>query len=457
MVPQGEQSIVAVSHQEWPLKGRRPTKSTSPRLSLRRNFLWSLAGNVSYAACQWGVLVCLAKFGSPVIVGRFGLALAITGPVILLSQLQLRDVLVTDSKRKFIFGEYLSLRLILTAAAFVAIAGLAWVGGYAAETMLVVLAVGLGKAAESIADVFYAWFQRHERMDQIARALILQGVLALAAVGIAMALLGSLDWSAVGWAAAAGVSLGLYTLPRARRLAREEGWTSVGTEPSNGAKGGRSPGEVRRLAELAWFALPLGVVMMLISLRVSIPRYFLEAYRGEAELGIFTALAHLTAAGNMVMDALGQSTIPRLARHHAAGDGEAFRNLLLRLLGLGLIGGAAGLVLVAVAGAPVLRLLYTQEYAGHVGALGLLMAAAAISYLVSFLGDAITAARVFRIQVPLTALVTLAMAALCWLWVPRYGIEGAAWAMIVTGAVRLIASGMVVALTQRNLHGRQTA
>jgi hypothetical protein len=30
-------------------------------LSLRRNFSWTLAGNVVYAGCQWGMLVALAK------------------------------------------------------------------------------------------------------------------------------------------------------------------------------------------------------------------------------------------------------------------------------------------------------------------------------------------------------------------------------------------------------------
>jgi O-antigen/teichoic acid export membrane protein len=294
-------------------------------------------------------------------------------------------------------------------------------------------------------------------MDRIARALMLQGALSLAAVGTAMALLGSVGWSAIGWAAAAGLSLGLYILPSARRLAREEGRLSEGTETSNGDKGPRSRGEARRLAELTWFALPLGVVMMLISLQVNIPRYYLEAYRGEAELGIYTALAHLTVAGNMVMQALGQSAIPRLAQHHAAGDGGAFRRLLLRLLGIGLVAGMTGLLLVAVAGAPLLRLLYTEEYAGNVGTLGLLMAAAAISYLAAFLGDAMTVFRVFRTQLLLSALVTLVMAAACCLWVPRYGLHGAAWALIVTAVFRLIAGGMVVVLAQRNLRGGQTA
>jgi O-antigen/teichoic acid export membrane protein len=397
------------------------------------------------------VVVCLAKLGSPEIVGRFGLGLAITGPVILFSQLQLRAVLATDSKKVFGFGDYLALRLVLTAVALALIAALTWMGGYATETVLVVLAVGLGKAAESIADVFYAWFQQHERMDRIAPALMLQGALSLAAVGGAMAMRGSGVWAAGGWAAAAVVILWLYILPSARRLVRAEGSRIENRKIGNRADELRPRWCRRRLAKLAWLTLPLGAVTMLVSLQTNIPRYYLEAYRGETGLGIYTALAYPMIAGNVVMLALGHAANPRLARYHAAGDQGAFRRLLLYLLGIGFVGGAAGLLLVALMGAPLLRLLYTPEYAEHVGLLGLLMTAAAIGYFNASLGDAMTAARFFRTQVPIFVLVVLATLAACWLWIPRYGMQGAAAALIVAGVVRLLASGLVVGFAESNL------
>ena len=42
-----------------------------------------------------------------------------------------------------------------------------------------------------------------------------------------------------------------------------------------------------RLWQLAWVALPLGIVQMLFSLSGNVPRYFIERYRGPGELGIF--------------------------------------------------------------------------------------------------------------------------------------------------------------------------
>ncbi len=52
-----------------------PVEKLSP-LSLRANFSWTFVGNVVYAGSQWGMLVVLAKLGTPEMVGQFSLGLA---------------------------------------------------------------------------------------------------------------------------------------------------------------------------------------------------------------------------------------------------------------------------------------------------------------------------------------------------------------------------------------------
>ena len=89
--------------------------AVAPR-SIARNVLWSFSGNVLLAACQWAVVVVLARLGTPHTVGVFALALAVTTPVILLASLSLRTYQVTDSSGDYSFSEYMGLRLI--AAAF---------------------------------------------------------------------------------------------------------------------------------------------------------------------------------------------------------------------------------------------------------------------------------------------------------------------------------------------------
>src|SRR4051812_23472007 len=91
-----------------------PAHSARAPVSLRRNFLETLSGNLVYAGCQSGVLVALAKLGTPQVVGVYALPLAITSPVMLLSNLQLREVQAPAARREYSPGEYLALRLLCT-------------------------------------------------------------------------------------------------------------------------------------------------------------------------------------------------------------------------------------------------------------------------------------------------------------------------------------------------------
>jgi len=410
--------------------------SVRSRLSLRANFSWTFAGNVVYAGCQWGMLVVLAKLGSPEMVGQFALGLAITAPVIMFTNLQLRGIQATDARQEYLFGDYLGLRLITTMLALLTIAGIVSVSGHRLEAVLVILTVGLAKAIESVSDAFYGLLQQHERMDRIAKSMMIKGPLSLVALSVGVYITGSVFWGVVGLIVAWALILVGYDV-HSGALMLKRGLQQDGTLLSEGDQEAVlcPRWELSTLARLAWLALPLGLVMMLISLNANIPRYFIERYLGEHELGIFAALAYLQMAGNTVVGALGQSASPRLAKYYAVGDGPAFCTLLLKLAGIGVLLGGVGVLVALVAGRELLILLYRPEYAEH-ELLVWLMVATGISYVASFLGYGMTAARYFRVQMPLFAIVT-ATTILVGLWlIPADGLRGAAIALMITAVVQ---------------------
>jgi O-antigen/teichoic acid export membrane protein len=205
---------------------------------------------------------------------------------------------------------------------------------------------------------------------------------------------------------------------------------------------------MRRIGALTF---PLGLVMMAVSLRTNVPRYFIERTLGNAGLGIFAALYSFIAAGTLVVSALGQSASPRLALHHHDGDVRAFRRLLRRLLGMAAALGLGGVALAAVAGRPLLRFAFGPEYAAHADVLVLLMAAGAVAYAGSFCGYALTAARLFKVQLPLFATTALACAAACAWLVPRHGLAGAA---VAWGLALLLEVLSTTAVLERDLRAR---
>jgi O-antigen/teichoic acid export membrane protein len=435
------------------------SESIANPLSLRANFTWTFVGNLVYSACQWGMLAVLAKLGSAEMVGQFSLGLAVTAPVIMLTNLQLRTVQATDAQGEYAFDSYLGLRLVMTALALVGIVGAVWISGYRVETAWVVLAIGLSKAIEAISDVFYGLFQRHERMDRVAGSLMIRGPLSLAMLGIGVYLTGSALWGTAGLVAAFVLVLVGYDIRsglQILRTASQPDSTPLGgsdwrMEPHRRSKWGT-------LARLAWLALPLGVVMMLISLNTNVPGYFIERYLGERELGVFAAMAYLMVAGNQVVVALGSSASPRLARHYAQEDVAAFRALLLKLVGIGASLGLAGVLISLVAGSEILTVLYRAEYAEYPTVFLWLMGAAAIKYVASFLGYGMTAARYFHAQIPLFAIVVGVTAVACLWLIPSHGLRGAAMTLVVSAVVQAAGSMIVVgrslqALRQRRIWG----
>jgi O-antigen/teichoic acid export membrane protein len=153
-------------------------------LSLRKNFAWSPCGNIVYGACQWANLVVLAKFTSAKVVGSFALASAICMPVIQLTDMQIRTLQIIDVEDKYEFGHYMALRLIMCAIAIITIAMIGLSTENTRETLWLILVLGLGYCITSIRFIFHAVMQKSQRMDLIARAQIILGVLTLSSLGL---------------------------------------------------------------------------------------------------------------------------------------------------------------------------------------------------------------------------------------------------------------------------------
>jgi len=422
-------------------------------LPLYLNFSWTFAGNAIYAACQWGMLVVLARLGNPEMVGQFTLGLAVTAPVILLGNLQLRNIQVTDTRQHYQFGDYLGLRLITSGTALLVIWIITAVANYPWQTSLVIALMGIARVFEALSDVIYGLIQQHEQMDRIAISLAIKGPLSLLFLGAGVYWSGSVAGGVIGLTIAWAIVLFSYDIYSGASILQHAASSS---ELSNS----RSIASIsslmcpqwhfKKLRELVWLALPLGVVTMLFSLNTNIPRYLIEQQLGEHTLGIFAAIAYLPVAGSMVVNPLGQSASPKLAKYYAAGNRAAFRALLLKLVSIGAFLGILGLLVAFVGGQSILTLLYGSEYGQHADLLLWLMVAAAIGYAVAFLGYGMTAARYFRPQLPLYITVSLVLTLSCLYLLPTLALQGIAFALIFAAVIEAVISlGVIIYALQQ--------
>lgn len=416
-------------------------EQTKP-LSLRKNFVWTFAGNSIYAASQWGILVVIAKLGTSEMVGQFSLGLAITAPIIIFFNLQLRSVQATDAQDKYQFADYFALRIITTSVAFIIIIGVALVGAHQAITLSVILFIALSKSFEALSDVCFGFLQRRERMDRIAQSLIIEGPLTLVGMSIVLLLTHNVVLVVATMAFIWGGQLFLYDLRNVWLLMRNrQEYTSNTLYPRF---------SLPVLRKLAFLALPLGFVAMLNSLGVNIPKLYIAYHLRESQLGIFSAISYITTALMILCNGLGQSAMPRLSSYFANGKPVEFRNLLLKLISIGLCFGLGGVLMASLFGKQILTLLYQPEYAKETQLFLELLIAACIAIVASFFNYALLATHSFKLQLYLFITMTLATLISNELLVPRIGLHGAVLSTIIVLCIQLLGSLLIIRYMFKN-------
>ena len=121
----------------------------------------------------------------------------------------------------------------------------------------------------------------------------------------------------------------------------------------------------------------------------------------------------------------------------------------MRLIGIGLVLGGAGVVAALVGGEQILTLLYRPEYAQHRAAFVVLMASACVAYVTSFLSCAVTAARVFTAQLVLAVVLAMVAMAASFAFIPGAGVLGASEVTAATSVVALVGAGAIYRQARR--------
>ena len=377
-----------------------------------------------YAGCQWGMLSVLAKLGSASIVGQFTLGLAVSAPIFMFSNLQLRAVQASDVNCEYKFADYFTLRLIATALGLAVLAGMLFFMRVPAMVKLAILLVSVTKTFECMSDVIGGLLQREEQLRRAAISLMIRGSASLIALSLVFAWFRRLPPALATMCAVWLSVLVFYDLRNARRI--------VGPCESFFRC------DWRTLRRLALLGLPLGWVTTFVSLNANIPRYFLEHERGLADQGIYASLAYLAIAINLIASALSQSATTRLAHFFAAGDLKQFVRLLRKLSLLGIIIPVIGVPLALMAGKPLLTLLYRKEYAEHTDLLALIMVTAGFNTVMAFLFCGMNAARRYRALVPAYLAGMLAGVIGSALLIPYFGLFGAGMAMLISAIVTVV-------------------
>ena len=414
----------------------------SEQSSLRADFSWTFVGNVVYAAGQFAMLMLLTKLLRPEFVGQYALGLALIYPLMMLTNMQLRSVMNSAGTQRAEFGNFLSLRLLMTAVALAIAFVITQVLHYDRELTEVVLMVGCAYGIETISDVFYARLQLHDRMAEVAKSMMIRALLSVLGMGVAVYLSGSLLWGILAVVIARCIVLLGYDISQrtqnvageSKRLLNEVLVPRFGLKEQLG---------------LLRHGLPLGIVVLLTTLGSSLPNFFIKHGLSERDLGIFSVISLTISVGNMAVVSLGQAAFTRLARSYFHRNASEFDALLGKLLLVGAAIGVVGMIVSEFAGREILTMIFRPEYAERADLLPWIMAAGAVLFMAQFVGFGLTAAGYYCAQVLPNVLATISLVATCNWLIARHGLFGVILSMFVAALVQLITSTIVLIVETR--------
>lgn len=408
------------------------------------NVRWALTGNTIYAASQWAMIVVLARWTDTQTVGALALAFAITAPIIIFFNMQLRAIVATDVAGRNNLRQYFQTRLLTTVSALALILCCCPLLHRDISSIATILLIALSKAAESLSDILHGYWQLIERMELVGKSLAIRACLTLGTFTVAIITTRSLIWGSAAFLLGSIGVLLAYDVRQVKRAALTTG------KPVAALINLLAIRDIERqtLAAMIRRALPLGAAAMLISLNSAIPRYFIGVYSGKEQLGIFSALSYFIVVGNLLTNAAGQTVLPRLARLYRGESRGAFKHTLVGLLA-GSVAIAVASMMISMACGRRILLIYGAEYAAAYPAFLIVMGSAAIGYSLSIVNFSLNAIGAYDIQLPLFVVVTLVLLALCRTFIPLYGIVGAAMAVLISNVTQAALSTTVVVLRAR--------
>jgi O-antigen/teichoic acid export membrane protein len=390
--------------------------------SLRADVIFYLAGTGVYAASQWMLVIIYAQVHGPEGVGLFAIATAISAPIVVLSQMSMRQVLIADVGRRFGFGDYVKARWVLSVAATGAIVLGAIALDYRDTALLTITAFGVGRAFESISDIFYARCQAHAGLRRVSCYTAVRGAITLAAAGGTMLATKDMLLSAIAFAVASMICQMMV-----RAIERQ----LIVDEPASS----RQP---LLSSALLLHAAPLAISQFLISLTAYSPRLILQHFGGDRLAGQAGAVEYFLSLGLLGVAALGQAASAPLAQAFDRGDRRGFIGLVTTTAATAAALGVGMALTAQIVGREVILGLYGPSFSDAAAAVSIIIAGGSFSYVASVLGYAVSATGRYDELVGWAALVLAVTLVGSYLAIGQFSLQGLGLSLAVSGILNIL-------------------
>lgn len=387
---------------------------------LLKNFSWSFIGSLIYAFSQWLLLVIITRIGSAYDAGLYSLGLAISAPFILLLNLNFTALQSTDLTVKYGFHTFKMVRIIGNLSFIFLFSFGLFLTNYGFEIVVIIFLIALNKVIESFSELYYGLFQYHERLDIVSISIIVRALAGVIFFGLGYYFFQKLYVAIIFLIIVWLLNLLLYDCKMGNKFL-----INLSKNIQN-----------KNIMNLLKIGIPLGIVSFLASFNVNVPRVYLERYLTLEDLGYFSAVFYMVLIIGKFMTSLSSTLLPRMARLFEQNNKATFLTILKILILLLLLFSLAVINISYYFGGQLLTLFYGEEYVPLKMLLVLIMVYGLFNYLGFVFEVGLNAMKIYQFRLTNEILTTLVIILSSSLFIPHFGINGAAIALIISSCVK---------------------
>lgn len=389
------------------------------------NIAYTFVGNMIGAFIKWLLLILIVRFTNPEMVGYYTFAIALTSPIMLFANMRLRLRYVVEDD--LYFKDLKKLRLILDVLCTVIIILITVI--FLRDYLLITLLISISKILDLRSDLLYGILQKSEDFKVISLMMIGKNSLIITLFGISIVLTENLYISIVCQIIAQVVWL-LLIENRAQKRINESKYIKS---------------DKKIIFSIFIAGLPLGIVQLLNSYNILIPRYVIERYLSLEAVGIFASISYLLTIIGIFMNALSQNFIVSVKRDVANNNFEKVKKFVNQnsLLAALLLGGVS-ILSTYFFGEFFINLVYGEAYAHHSFILAIISISIIFNFLTWMYDTALMALKIYNFQLVVSITTLIISTIVSFVSIINFGLLGAAWAIVIITFIQALIRYIIV-------------
>lgn len=382
-------------------------------VSIKKNIIWNSIGTFVMFFCQWLMMVLVVRLSGYSDSGILSLSVSCGNVFLIIAAFGVKTFQVSDIKNQYKDGEYYGAKIITIL--FTVLVGTVWtlLSGYEGIEKTSILLYMAYIMVYSYADAVYGALQKRWRLDIAGISMCIRNIGALVVFCLVIWFTKDIRIALLVMLALSLAVLFIYDLPSTKRV----------TEIRPMLKG-------KNIWLLLWECFPFAVYTFFHTLVLTVPKLAVRGYYDKETLGIYSAvLAPVTVlqvAATFVINPLSTLMAEKIEARKWKELYILLGKCILMLLGIL----AAGILISVFIGKWGLQLLYGEYITEYSYLLIPMVAVSVMTAFTILLGNLAVVLR-DRAGANISGILGLAsVVGLSLLLIPRFGMQGANWALL---------------------------